>query len=238
MERNFYVYVWYRGDNNEPFYVGKGTRNRFSLVHGRNDYFMKVYRKHGGKPVKLIEHLTEQEAMEKEIELIKQYREIYPLTNITNGGEGTSGLKHSEKTKRKLSGQSKKQWSNPEMRKKLCESRRKTHSDPEFRANMSRVKKGKRHTPEQISNIRKGMQNPHSLARMSKAKTKYVNVVCSRVEDGQKIKVFKTTKEAAKWLESLGYQKPNVSSVIGCISGKNKTSYGFKWSADNLEESS
>lgn len=50
--------------------------------------------------------LTEQEAFDKEIELIKKYgrRDLDEgsLTNLTNGGEGMSGYIMPEKTKEKL----------------------------------------------------------------------------------------------------------------------------------------
>ena len=53
----------------------------------------------------LFENLNEDEAKRKEIELIALYKSAdheYGY-NTTNGGDGTSGLKHSEETRKKLS---------------------------------------------------------------------------------------------------------------------------------------
>ena len=238
MERKYYVYVWYRKDDKKPFYVGKGFGNRLNFLQGRNKYFMNVLKKHGGYPLKIVENLTEKEALEKEIELIKEYRELYPLTNITNGGDGTSGLKHSLETRKNISELAKIQWSNPEMRKILSESRKKTHGNPEFRRKVSERCKGKKLTNEHILNIKNSMNRPEITKKLAQAKMKYTNVICLNKANNEQVKVFENTKEAVKWLETLGYKNPNMSSVIGCISGKNKTSYGFKWIATKIEESS
>jgi len=133
MGKSYYVYVWYRKTDGNPFYVGKGTGNRCYLLHNRNNYFMNVYRKHGAV-VKIVQNrLTEDDALKLERELIMEYRGLYEMTNLTDGGEGVSGMSHSEETKELLSKLSRRQWSNPEIRMKLVESRRRTHRNPEFR---------------------------------------------------------------------------------------------------------
>ena len=237
VERNYYVYVWYREDDEKPFYVGKGFGRRLYLVNGRNKHFMNVLQKHGGFPLKIIEGLTEQEAIDKEIALISEYRKLYTLTSVTDGGEGVSGLKHSQETKTRLSELAKNQWSNPEMRRLLTESRKLTHNSPSFKEHMSKVKKGTKHTEQNILNIKNGMSKPESVKKMAQAKMKYTNVICLNKITQEKVKNFGNTKEAVEWLKTLGYEKPNMSSIIGCISGKNKTSYGFKWTASKIKES-
>lgn len=128
---DFYVYVYldprYSGIFNygtisfdhKPFYIGKGKNKRCYRAIEPNElqkekktikrnYVEKLYSL-GLKPIiiKLFENLTEIESFEKEIELIKtigrlKYKEG-PLTNISEGGDGTSGWKHSKKSRKKIS---------------------------------------------------------------------------------------------------------------------------------------
>ena len=39
----FYVYEYYNTETLEVFYVGKGTRNRYRVIAGRNELFLKYY---------------------------------------------------------------------------------------------------------------------------------------------------------------------------------------------------
>lgn len=88
----FYVYLHRRGDNNEVFYIGKGTGNRANVVWGRNPWWKRIYEK-CGRVVEYIEKgLSEQDAYDLETETIKFYKECgYTLCNLTDGGEGVPG---------------------------------------------------------------------------------------------------------------------------------------------------
>ncbi len=91
----------------EPFYVGKGKGDRYKDEHnGRNTHFRRKIRKiktEGLKPVPfpIDLGLTEKEAFELEIELITLIGRSNlgngPLTNLTDGGDGTSGYKFIDK---------------------------------------------------------------------------------------------------------------------------------------------
>lgn len=125
MENNFYVYIYldprkpgkYKyGEYEfeyEPFYVGKGKGRRYKRTDnscGRNDYFKKIVNKIKNlkfEPiVKLKEKLTENRSFRIESNLINLIGrgdlDKGPLVNFTDGGEGSSGYKHSEKTLKKL----------------------------------------------------------------------------------------------------------------------------------------
>lgn len=100
----FYVYEHIRLDTNQVFYVGKGKDNRLQSSSDRNKYWHNVVNKVGFKAVKIVEHLDEELVLLVEIERIDQLRKLgYKLCNITTGGQGISGLKHSEESKRKMS---------------------------------------------------------------------------------------------------------------------------------------
>lgn len=89
------VYLHRRATTGEPFYVGMGTVDRPSDVSGRNDYWTKIYKKHGRTIELLSEHGSEEFVKKTEIWLIAIYRGLVGrkrMANITDGGEGTFGL--------------------------------------------------------------------------------------------------------------------------------------------------
>ena len=105
---NFIVYIHIRPDINEPFYVGKGIPKRDRSKYGRNQYWHNIVNKNNGifESKILFEGLSEEEALlkEREIELDLKNKG-YILANIAECGikAGTTGMKHSEESKRKIS---------------------------------------------------------------------------------------------------------------------------------------
>ena len=89
------VYLHYRLDSGECFYIGKGTLRRANRVDQRNDYWCKIFKKAGRKVVFADWFDNEQAALDFEVQMIARYS---PVANITSGGEGVSGLKHSSET--------------------------------------------------------------------------------------------------------------------------------------------
>ena len=106
MSEEFYVYEHIRNDTNEIFYVGKGKSNRCDSTWQRNRHWKHIVAKAGGFSVnKLVENISESIAFKKEIERIAQLKSIgIKLCNMTNGGEGTSGItrEFSEESKAKM----------------------------------------------------------------------------------------------------------------------------------------
>ena len=125
---DYYVYAWldtrkkgkfkYRGINHtfdhEPYYIGKGRdrRCRHHLYSNRNlkkyNRSKKILEETGFDPkiVILKSGMSSDEAFSFEKKVIKAIgREINEgsLTNLTDGGDGGSGYKHTEKHKRKIS---------------------------------------------------------------------------------------------------------------------------------------
>lgn len=102
--------------NNEPFYIGKGTKKRY-LDHIKYEYLCCGFMKNKLKSLKnnnivpiiklLNNDLTNEEVINYEIELIKYIGKRIdnkgPLVNLTNGGEGFNGYKHNKETILKIS---------------------------------------------------------------------------------------------------------------------------------------
>jgi len=107
MSEEFYVYEHTRNDTNEIFYVGKGKvgSGRSTKILGRNQYWQNIVNKVGFNVHKKIVGIRDEElSFLIEVERISQLRELgYKLCNLTDGGEGASGHKHSTKTLARMS---------------------------------------------------------------------------------------------------------------------------------------
>ena len=110
---DFYVYVYRDPFNNEPFYIGKGVNGRAD-IHLREAKNPSITTKNYYNNVKLskirgildqgetpiieyvCEGMTEEDALELEVFLISEIGRYVlgegPLTNLTDGGEGFSGV--------------------------------------------------------------------------------------------------------------------------------------------------
>lgn len=94
----FYVYEHWRPDKDLPFYIGKGKGGR-AYIFRRNRYYNRIVKKLSRLgmcvEVRMVRgNLSEAAALSLEIERIAFWRVSgISLTNKTNGGEGTSGLK-------------------------------------------------------------------------------------------------------------------------------------------------
>ena len=101
----FYIYQHRKADTNEIFYVGKGKGTRLNQSKGRNQYWHRVVAKHGFVAEYIAQNLDEELAFLAEMEAIDVYRRRgIKLVNVTDGGEGASGYKHTAKHKANLKG--------------------------------------------------------------------------------------------------------------------------------------
>lgn len=99
----FYTYAHFRPDNS-VFYIGKGRGRRAWSNKNRNPHWHHVTAKHGEHKVEVLAQWpTEQEAFDHEKFLIWCFRDMgYPMANIADGGEGSSGYKHRDETIQKM----------------------------------------------------------------------------------------------------------------------------------------
>jgi hypothetical protein len=99
---NYYTYAYLRKDKT-PYYIGKGEKNR---IYNKNKGEVKPPRDKS-RIIFLKQNLTEEEAFKHEKYMIAVFgrKDLGTgiLRNKTNGGDGISGYRHTEETKKKIS---------------------------------------------------------------------------------------------------------------------------------------
>jgi hypothetical protein len=111
-----YIYLHRKLDNNEVFYIGRGTVNkkasgkcdtntyrRAYTTHNHNKYWVRITNKFSWSVEIIEDFLTWDESILSEIKYIKMYGRKNlnegTLVNFTDGGEGSKGLVVSELVK-------------------------------------------------------------------------------------------------------------------------------------------
>ena len=139
----YYTYAYLREDGT-PYYIGKGKKDRWSQKERHN---VKVPPKNRISFLKM--NLTEEEAFKHEKYMIAVFgrKDLGTgiLRNMTNGGEGCSGYKHSDEAKIKISeANSGRKWSD-DSKKKLsekCKGRKPIPISEEAKKKLSKMRKG------------------------------------------------------------------------------------------------
>ena len=194
MNNNFYVYIWTRLDKNEVFYVGKGSKNRYKDMRMRNRYFLNIVNKIGIDNIKIdiIENnLTEEQAFQKEIFYINYYKKQgCNLTNISKGGEGSSGWFDS------LSDEEK------EKHREISKSFLGKHHTEETRNKMSKSAKGRKmseETKKKISKYRKGKEGYWKGKHLTEETRNMLSVLDGRLS------FLEVDEELGKYLEFISW---------------------------------
>jgi hypothetical protein len=189
----FCVYEHIRPDTNAIFYVGKGSHKRAHSKHRRNKHWNSVVAKAGSYSVRLVaDDIDEEFSFLVEQERIDQLKRLgLKLTNKTDGGEGPSGMRHTDEAKRKIAEaqMGEKHWTvghsfTEEHREKLKFARSKFVYTDEIRAKLSEAGKRRVYTDE----VKK---------KMSESKTGRKHHMANAILfDG---KVFGTAKELSDY---------------------------------------
>lgn len=159
----FYVYVFLREDRYTPYYVGKGTGHRMYQRTGR----VVLPPTDRTRIVKIKDDLLECQSLELEKTLIRFWgreKDGGVLHNLTDGGDGVSGL--SEESKKKIGentrrclkgrkGHTKGRVVTDETRKKLSVAGTGKKRSVESRVKQSETMKGRKRPPEVVAKMRK-----------------------------------------------------------------------------------
>ena len=133
MRSDFYVYEHLKADTGEVFYVGKGCRKRAKDKDNRSKYWSNIINKHGFKVRYVVKNVDEEFAFFVEEERIDQLKRLgVKLCNLTNGGEGSSGLIMPQSAKDMISRANKGKTIPDWQRKKASESLKKIKKTPEW----------------------------------------------------------------------------------------------------------
>lgn len=213
-ERIFYVYAHYRKSDGRLFYIGKGKGNRHRTKSGRSDYWNRIEAKHGRIARKVFSDMPEPCALSLERALIARHKDL--LCNITDGGEGVSGLKHSERTKAKMVANRKPGWIPYWTGKKM---------PPDMKEKFRAAKLGKHQSPEHAAKSRiakLGKPQPKS-AREATRKLKSRPILNSKGE------WFSSATEAAKVLSRRTGKNCSQGNISMAANGHRNFAYGMSW---------
>jgi hypothetical protein len=234
-----YVYRHIRLDKNEPFYIGIGSDSdgkytRAKSKENRNNHWNNIIDCTQYKIEILFDDLTWEEANEKEIELVALYGRrdlgLGNLVNLTNGGEGMVGYKHSEETRKKMS--------NSQIGKKLSEFTRKKMSDS--RSGEKHIMFGKKLNESHIEKLKENhwtkkegfmhpmygkKHNEDTKQKMSEKAKGRKSPMSKQVIDLSNGFIYDSAKEA--FLSQNQIKKH--STLIAMLRGQNKNKTNFKY---------
>ena len=114
--KQFYVYTHAKPDGS-IFYVGKGHGNRAYQFSKRTVWHKNIVQKYGAANIRIqiVNCESEQAAFELEKIYIKQLRESgAELVNLTDGGDGPAGYRHTDESKKIMSEKKKGRKQSPE----------------------------------------------------------------------------------------------------------------------------
>jgi hypothetical protein len=243
-----YVYRHIRLDKNEPFYIGIGSDDKYYRANKksqRNIHWKRVVAKTPYEIEIMLDNLTWDEACEKEREFIKLYGRVNlktgPLTNMTDGGDGTLGLVVSDETREKLS-KSIKEWhktyvvSDENRLKSSLVFKELIKKDDFIKKRIEALRNSEKLKQSYILRTGKPSGYKHndeakkliSLSKIGRKMSKDVidakskKVIQLDLNDNV-IKIWDSTREIQR---ELGLSQGNISR---CCNNEYKQSYGYKW---------
>lgn len=255
MKNNYCVYIHILP--NGKVYIGitnKKPEERWHNGRGynKNKAFFSAIIYYGWANIKheiLYKNLSEEEASQKEAELIKKFHadEIEYGFNVQTGG--VRGFTHNEEARKKIAETSRLHWQDPEYRKKVHDSQVIAQSKEEVKKKKSECAKERYHNDKEyreklIESARLRMNDPiikeeyrrrskkmwESLEfrkqwaeKMGGANNPTARAVDQYTLDGLFIKRYSTCKEGA---EATGTIR---SGVTACAKGKQKSAGGYIW---------
>ena len=196
--------------NGEVFYIGIGNEKRPFDKKNRNNLWFKTINKYINYEIQVLKKdLSLEDAKELEIILIDYYgrkcNNTGTLTNITLGGEGSFGLKHSDETKLKLSN--------------IRKGKKQSEIWIKNRSNSLRNKKLSQEHRQKLSDAKNGKNL--SLEELLILKTKQSQINNRQVINVLTKQIFNSIKDAALFIN----MKPNTLNAKLTGQNKNNTNY-------------
>lgn len=252
----FYVYLHRRADNNEVFYVGKGSGDRIYRKDGRSVWWNSIVTKHGYTYEYAEKGLSEESAFDLEIELIKFYRENgHTLCNIKDGGQGYAGYKPTAERVAKLREHLQSEEFKANMRKKI--GKEVICSNGMIFETCKEAEKWCEYSPSgsKISTCcRRERKSAHGfvwrfltdcddlMECLNNGRDAFVEFKCQEHLDKSKPKKvycsngmsFYSGREATRWYHSIGFTKVISSYISVCCNGRKKTLHGLQWSFEDV----
>jgi predicted GIY-YIG superfamily endonuclease len=197
----FYVYQHLRLDNNKPFYIGKGCKDRAWRKKRNNIGWNNIANKIGFK-VEILKYFDdEDQAIEYEHQLINIYREQkIELVNQTKYSSGGTKWSYTDEIKYK---QSKGQMGTKRPKtKEWCEK-------------ISKANKGRNILwADKIGDAHRGKPKNY-LGH-------YKYILQYDLQDNL-LNEYQSAQDAGRYLGKSG------NSIADCAAGRQKTAYGYKW---------
>lgn len=214
------MYIVYKHINkiNGKVYIGQTALNverRWRNGKGyKTGVFKKAIEKYGWNNFEHIivrDKLSKEEANLLEVSLIRKYKELGICYNITDGGEGAYGYKHTEESKKKISNRSKGKKI-PEYIKILVSERFKGVAlTEEHKLKISIALRGKSKSEEAKLKMKLN-HSYHDLVEVIKC-DKNGNIICT----------YPSIAEASRDTSIL------QTHISRCARGKRPSAGGYKW---------
>lgn len=222
----FYTYAYLR-DDKTPYYIGKGQGNR---IHKKRSKEIRIP-KDESRIIFLKQNLTEDEAFRHEKYMIALFGRKDLATGIlhnkTNGGEGSSGFFHNEKTKKRISETNSGEnnyWygksHSKESKRKMSKSHRGKSLSEETKQKLSKMNKGKivsQETRQKLSEAHKGKLVSEETKRK-----------LSEINKG-KIASEETRRKLSEIHKGRVFSEESKRKISESLKGENNYSYGKKW---------
>lgn len=230
---NFYVYCHTTPSNRKYVGISCNPEKRWNSGRGyiKNYLFYRAIEKYGWDNIEhtiLFENLTADEAKEIEIKLVKEWNLTDPKCgfNLRDGGDG-SFSEHS----RELMSKSRMGNQNTKGKKLSAEARKKISSSlSEYYKTHKPTFAGRHHSAKTIERLRTRTFSEETRTKMSKSHADVsgknnpsAKPVIQLSLSGEVIEEYDYAKLAAKKYNL------DLSSIIKCCRGKQKTCGGFRW---------
>lgn len=223
----------------EVFYVGKGSVKRSNATDNRNRHWRNIVNKYGFIVSIVAEYKEESDALAHEVRLIAELRDAgITLANVTAGGDGVCGYKHTDESKLKMS-EFQRVFQHSEKMIAVRKQNGDLSKDPDRRKAHSAKIKAHMALPENRERSRQGalkLAANHAFIEAQRLRAfermkdpKYRNLMakkCVCIETGVK---YDSYNSAVAWLKSIGHTLASHSKISLCISGKRKSAYGYHW---------